>query len=237
MAEKYKISKKDFYSWLKENQEEYDILMAYYRCAMMEITTKFQVLNEAMSLRYERRNPIETIKNRLKTFESIRGKLERKHLELTIENIERGLNDVAGIRVICSFPMDIYMMADSLSRQDDLIIIERKDYMQNPKASGYRSLHLIVAVPIFLHDHKKMMTVEVQFRTIGMDWWATLEHKIKYKKNLPHLPQVEASLIHCAQTSYQLDLEMQELYKTAMEAAEKAEAAALEKENGGKQTK
>ncbi len=229
MQNRYMISEGDFYTWLNKNREEFDILMTFYRCAIMEISTKFQVLNEEMSLRYEKRNPIESIKSRLKSFESIRGKLARKRLDLTIENIERGLDDVAGIRVICSFPMDIYMLADSLSRQDDLIVIDRKDYMQNPKASGYRSLHLIVAVPIFLHDHKKMMTVEVQFRTIGMDWWATLEHKIKYKKNLPDLPQVEASLIHCAQTSYQLDLEMQELYKTAMQAAEAAEKAAEEK--------
>ena len=223
MEADYTISESDFYSWLQDNQEEFDILMAYYRCAMMEISTKFQVLNEEMSLRYEKRNPIETIKHRLKTFESIRGKLARKRLDLTIENIERGLNDVAGIRVICSFPKDIYMMADSLSRQDDIIVIDRKDYMQYPKPSGYRSLHLIVAVPIFLHDHKKMMTVEVQFRTIGMDWWATLEHKIKYKKDLPELPGVEASLVHCANVSYQLDLEMQELYETAMEAVETEE--------------
>jgi len=220
MEDKYYISESDFYTWLQENREDFDILMAYYRCAMMEISTKFNVLNEEMSLRYEKRNPIEFIRHRLKTYESIRGKLARKRLSLTIENIELGLNDVAGIRVICSFPTDIYMLADALSRQDDIIVIDRKDYMEHPKPSGYRSLHLIVAVPIFLHDFKKMMTVEVQFRTIGMDWWATLEHKIKYKKDLPDIPKVEAALIDCAQKSYELDLEMQELFKTAMSVSD-----------------
>ena len=220
MEEKYTISENDFYRWLQDNEEEYNILMAYYRCAMMEISTKFQVLNEEMTLRYER-NPIETIKSRLKTFDSIREKLARKNLDLTIENIERGLNDVAGIRVICAFPMDIYKISDSLSRQDDIIVIDRKDYMESPKPNGYRSLHLIVAVPIFLHDHKKMMTVEVQFRTMAMDWWATLEHKIKYKKDLPNLPEVEASLLHCAQSGFYLDKEMEEIYKMAIEASEK----------------
>ena len=217
MEDKYYISEQDFYTWLNENRVEFNILMTYYRCAMMEISTKFNVLNEEMSLRFER-NPIEQIKHRMKSHESIRGKLARKHLSLSIENIELGLNDVAGIRVICSFPMDIYMMADALSRQDDIIVIDRKDYMEHPKPSGYRSLHLIVAVPIFLHDHKKMMTVEVQFRTIGMDWWATLEHKIKYKKDLPDLPKVEAALVDAAEKSYALDLEMQELFRTATQA-------------------
>lgn len=203
------------YKWLLENEDQFKELMAYYRCALMEVTTKFNVLQEELSLKFDR-NPIESIKTRLKTPESILEKLERKGLDLTIENLERYINDVAGIRVICSFPSDLYQLADALLMQDDVILIEKKDYMLNPKPNGYRSLHLIVALPIFLHDHKKVMTVEVQFRTIAMDWWASLEHKILYKKNLPEMPLIEESLLRCALRSYYLDLEMESIYKAAI---------------------
>ncbi len=203
------------YKWLLENEDQFKELMAYYRCALMEVTTKFNVLQEELSLKFDR-NPIESIKTRLKTPESILEKLERKGLDLTIENLERYINDVAGIRVICSFPSDLYQLADALLMQDDVILIEKKDYMLNPKPNGYRSLHLIVALPIFLHDHKKVMTVEVQFRTIAMDWWASLEHKILYKKNLPEMPIIEESLLRCALRSYYLDLEMESIYKAAI---------------------
>lgn len=204
------------YKWLSENEGPYRELMAYYRCAMMEVTTKFNVLQEELSLKFDR-NPIETIKNRLKTPKSIMEKLSRKGIEPSIEALERHLDDVAGIRVICSFPSDLYQLADALLSQDDVILLEKKDYMQNPKPNGYRSLHLIVAIPIFLHDHKKLMTVEVQFRTIGMDWWASLEHKIMYKKERPGMtPESEESLLRCALRSYYLDLEMESIYKTAV---------------------
>ncbi len=203
------------YKWLLENEDQFKELMAYYRCALMEVTTKFNVLQEELSLKFDR-NPIESIKTRLKTPESILEKLERKGLDLTIENLERYINDVAGIRVICSFPSDLYQLADALLMQDDVILVEKKDYMLNPKPNGYRSLHLIVALPIFLHDHKKVMTVEVQFRTIAMDWWASLEHKILYKKNLPEMPIIEESLLRCALRSYYLDLEMESIYKAAI---------------------
>ena len=204
------------YKWLSENEQQYQELMAYYRCAIMKMTTKFNVLQEELSLKFDR-NPIETVKNRLKTPESIMGKLTRKGIELSIDALERNLDDIAGIRVICSFPSDLYQMADALLSQDDVILLEKKDYMQNPKPNGYRSLHLIVATPIFLHDHKKLMTVEVQFRTIGMDWWASLEHKIMYKKDRPSMPpEAEESLLRCALRSYYLDLEMESIYKTAV---------------------
>ncbi|MCI5568693.1 MAG: GTP pyrophosphokinase [Candidatus Alectryocaccobium sp.] len=203
------------YKWLLENEDQFKELMAYYRCALMEVSTKFNVLQEELSLKFDR-NPIESIKTRLKTPESILEKLDRKGLDITIENLERYINDVAGLRVICSFPSDLYQLADALLMQDDVILIEKKDYMQNPKPNGYRSLHLIIAIPIFLHDHKKVMTVEVQFRTIAMDWWASLEHKILYKKNLPEMPVIEESLLRCALRSYYLDLEMESIYKAAI---------------------
>ena len=203
------------YKWLLENEDQFKELMAYYRCALMEVSTKFNVLQEELSLKVDR-NPIESIKTRLKTPESILEKLDRKGLDITIENLERYINAVAGLRVICSFPSDLYQLADALLMQDDVILIEKKDYMQNPKPNGYRSLHLIIAIPIFLHDHKKVMTVEVQFRTIAMDWWASLEHKILYKKNLPEMPVIEESLLRCALRSYYLDLEMESIYKAAI---------------------
>lgn len=202
-------------SWFTENNEPTNELMAYYRCAMMEVETKFRVLREELSLKFDR-NPIEEIKSRLKSRESIEGKLAKKGYPLTLENIERYLDDVAGIRIICTFPSDIYLLADSLLMQDDVILIEKKDYIQKPKANGYRSLHLIIAVPIFLHDHKKLMTVEVQFRTTAMNWWASLEHKIMYKRNHPDMPKIEKALLQCAQDSYSLDLELEGIYKAAI---------------------
>lgn len=202
-------------TWMVKEGEASKELMAYYRCAMMEVETKFQVLKEELSLKFDR-NPIEDIESRLKTPESIQGKLKKKGWRLTLENIERHLDDVAGIRVVCTFPSDIYQLADSLLMQDDVILIEKKDYMQKPKANGYRSLHLIIAVPIFLHDHKKLMTVEVQFRTIAMNWWASLEHKIMYKRNHPDMPEIERALLQCANDSYVLDLELENIYKVAI---------------------
>lgn len=197
---------------LGEFSEPYKKLMSYYKCAMMEVSTKFNVLNEALSLQYDR-NPIETIKTRIKSPESIMEKMERKNIPFSLENIEEHIKDVAGIRVICSFPSDIYMLADCLLTQDDILLIEKKDYIKNPKKNGYRSLHLIIGIPIFLHDQKKIMNVEVQLRTISMDWWASLEHKIRYKKNIDNINEIENQLFTCAQVGANLDMHMEELYR------------------------
>ena len=158
-------------------------LMMRYKCAMLEVKTKLDVLNTQLSLENDR-NPFESIECRLKSVPSIIEKLNRKGLELSAESIEKNLNDVAGIRVICSFPEDIYILAEELCSQDDIRLIARKDYIKDPKPNGYRSLHLIVEIPIFLMPEKKFMRVEVQFRTIAMDFWASLEHKLKYKKDI-----------------------------------------------------
>ena len=168
---------------IKEGQLSYMKLMSYYKCAIMEIETKFRVLDEQFSLRYDD-NPIETIKSRLKSPESIMKKVQKKGLKMTTDDIEKNITDIAGIRVICSFKEDIYKLAKCLLQQDDITLIEKKDYIKNPKESGYRSLHLIVEVPIFLEDEKRAMKVEVQFRTIAMDFWASLEHKMRYKKDV-----------------------------------------------------
>lgn len=187
-------------------------LMSCYRCAILEVETKFRVLNEQFSLSYER-NPIDSIKTRLKSADSIRGKLKRKNLPVTLSSIEKELNDVAGIRVICPFVDDIYMLADCLLKQDDIKLIERKDYIKNPKQNGYRSLHLIVEIPIFLQNEKRLMKVEVQLRTIAMEFWANLEHKLRYKKSLPeeNALMIAAELSECAEMSAFLDQKMQKI--------------------------
>ena len=205
--------------WVQKYFQPYRELMSYYRCAIMEVETKFNVLNEELSLQYDR-NPIETIKTRLKSPESIAEKLQRRGYPLTVESIEKNLNDIAGVRVICSHPADIYKLSEAFLRQDDITLLERKDYIANPKPNGYRSLHLIVETPIFLHDQKRLMKVEVQFRTISMDWWASLEHKIRYKKNLPEMEYVERELYECAEISAQLDARMEKLQKIAAQATE-----------------
>lgn len=214
-----RLSRGEVKEWIQNYSQPYRELMSYYRCALMEVETKFNVLDEELSLQYDR-NPIETIKTRLKSPESIVEKLQRRGYPLTVASIEENLNDIAGVRVICSHPSDIYRLADALLHQDDITLLARKDYIKTPKPNGYRSLHLIVETPIFLHDHKKLMKVEVQFRTISMDWWASLEHKIRYKKDLPELEHVERELYECAEISAQLDERMERLQKIASEAKE-----------------
>lgn len=197
---------------IEDNMMPLKRLMAYYRCAIMEVETKFNVLNEEFSLEYDR-NPIETIKTRLKSTESIIKKLVRRNFPLTVDSIEANLNDIAGVRVVCSFLEDIYLLADCLLQQDDVKLIQVKDYIKNPKPNGYRSLHLIIEIPIFLKDEKKDMRVEVQLRTIAMDFWASLDHKLSYKKDIPEeeAKLLRQELLECAQISTDLDVRMGEI--------------------------
>lgn len=206
-----RLPKQEVKEWIQRYSAPYKELMAYYRCAMMEVATKFEVLDEELSLQYDR-NPIESIKTRLKSPDSILDKLARRNLPLTVESIEQNLNDVAGVRVICAFPSDIYKLSEALLKQDDVKLICRKDYIQNPKENGYRSLHLIVETPIFLLEHKRHMRVEVQFRTISMDWWASLEHRIRYKKQIPDSEYIHRELFECAEESAALDRRMEKLH-------------------------
>ena len=212
--------------FVKDDGQEYDIneildvldietrqirgMFADYECAAMEIETKFKVLNLQFSSD-SNRNPIETIKTRIKTMPSILRKLQRRNLPITIEAIEENLHDIAGVRVICSFIDDIYKLADCISEQDDVEVIERKDYISKPKEGGYRSLHLIVRTPIFTQKGKKLVDVEVQIRTIAMDFWASLEHKLRYKKQIDPdlLSQLSEELRICSKISDELDRTMQ----------------------------
>ena len=213
------ITSDAFMEFMKKNMEPYETLLTYYRCAIMEVETKFNVLNEQFSLQYDR-NPIESVKSRLKSTESLIRKIHRKNIPLTIESIEKNITDIAGVRVVCSFPEDIYLLADCLLQQDDITLIEKRDYIENPKPSGYRSLHLIVEVPIFLQNEKRNMKVEVQLRTIAMDFWASVEHKLRYKKNMP-AEQAETlgrELEECADISAALDFRMQDIRKRLAQA-------------------
>lgn len=214
----------EFIDMIQKNKKPFDLLMSYYQCAIMEVETKFKVLNQEYSLSYDQ-NPIEGIKTRIKSYESIMRKIRVKDVPVTLESIEENIRDIAGVRVICSFPSDIYKLADSFLKQDDITLIERKDYIQHPKESGYRSLHLIVQVPIFLQDRKKLVYVEVQFRTIAMDFWASLEHKMRYKKNIPenHVKYLQDELYDCARQSAELDNRMQNIRNLIAEEAEEEE--------------
>ncbi|MBR3965893.1 MAG: GTP pyrophosphokinase family protein [Clostridia bacterium] len=205
----------------KEWVDQYKKLMAYYRCAMMEVETKLNVLNEEFSLRHDR-NPINDIKSRLKDPLSVKEKMERKGFPLTPESIEENLADVAGVRVVCSFPEDVYTLANALLGQDDVTLIEMKDYIKNPKKNGYRSLHLIIKVPIFLAREKRSMKVEIQLRTIAMDVWASLEHQLHYKKDFDFTEEMANELIYCAALSAELDERMDAL-RMLVSSSEKEE--------------
>lgn len=206
----------EFLDFVQENTKPLDTMMAYYKCAIMEVETKFKVLNEQFSLEYDR-NPIEAIKTRVKSLDGIVRKVRRKNIPLTLSAIEQNINDIAGIRVVCSFPEDIYLLADCLLQQDDIRLIEQKDYIKHPKENGYRSLHLIVAVPIFLQNEKREMKVEVQLRTIAMDFWASLEHKIYYKFEGQAPEYISRELKECADMVSALDDKMLSLNEAILE--------------------
>ena len=182
----------EFLDLLDKNKKPFDLLMSYYRCAVMEIETKFRVLDQEYSLEYDG-NPIESIKSRIKSYDSIARKVRRKNIPMTMESLEENIRDIAGVRVVCSFPEDIYELADSFLRQDDIT--------------------LIVQVPIFLQKTKKYVYVEVQLRTIAMDFWASLEHKLRYKKNIPEdeAKLIAQELYDCSVESAKLDERMQKI--------------------------
>ena len=188
-------------------------LMMRYNCAIREVKTKFEVLNDDLSVA-QNRNPIEMIKSRIKSPESLYNKLRRLNLDITFQNVEENINDIAGIRVICSFIDDIYNVAEMLAKQDDIKIIKIKDYIKNPKPNGYRSYHMIVEVPVFFSNQKQNVRVEVQLRTIAMDFWASLEHQMKYKKEIDGADEVIKRLKVCADSISKIDVEMQNIGKT-----------------------
>lgn len=196
-------------------------LMLMYNSAIREVTTKLEILNDELSLN-NRKNPIQFIKSRVKKPASIVKKLQKLEKELSVESIMTSLNDVAGIRVITAFIDDVYRIADMLVKQDDITLIESKDYIKNPKENGYRSYHLIIEVPVFFSDKKQSVRVEIQIRTVAMDFWASLEHQLKYKENIENSKEIEDELKECAETIAMTDLKMLNI-RNKMEEKEESE--------------
>lgn len=192
--------------WL-HRAKEFQQVMMMYTCAIREVKTKLEVLNDELSVKNQR-NPIEMIKSRVKKPMSIVEKLKRRGLEVSLESMKKNLDDVAGIRIICSFVDDIYQVAEMLVGQDDVRVIAVKDYIKNPKSNGYRSYHLIIEVPVFFSDGRQFIRVEVQIRTIAMDFWASLDHQLKYKKEVVDDSEIGEELKACADVIAQTDEKM-----------------------------
>ena len=192
---------------MKTTLREFDVLMMRYDSAIREVRTKLEILNDELSL-HGQHSPISSISSRRKKPMSILEKLKRYDVEVSLSSIEKNLNDVAGIRVICSFVDDIYRVARMLIQQDDIRLIQVKDYIENPKPNGYRSYHMIVEVPVFFSNEKRPMRVEIQIRTVAMDFWASLEHKMKYKQDIDNAEEIMAELKECADTISQTDIKM-----------------------------
>ena len=187
-----------------------------YEAAMREIKTKLEILDQEFEMQHSR-NPIHHMESRLKTLESIYGKLQRKNLSFTLESAKDNLYDIAGIRVVCAYLNDIYTIANLLTSQDDVKLISVRDYIKEPKANGYRSLHLIVQIPVFFSSGKVLIPVEVQIRTIAMDFWASLEHNIRYKKEVIAPQKLNDALYDCANRIAELDGDMQDIHNQMVE--------------------
>ncbi|MBP3623364.1 MAG: GTP pyrophosphokinase family protein [Oscillospiraceae bacterium] len=207
LGEARALAATEFAKQLLETAVDYKELRMMYACAIKEVQTKFEVLETEFKVRYQR-NPISSIQTRLKSSSSIIEKMIRKGIPFSMENLEAQIHDLAGIRVICSYMDDIYALADALTSQDDITLVEQKDYIRHPKPNGYRSLHLIVSVPVFFSRQKRQIKVEVQIRTIAMDFWASLEHQMKYKREIPDQQHIVAQLKSCAEDIARVDMEM-----------------------------
>ena len=196
-----------------EHARKFSDLMMIYRCAIREVQTKLEVLNDEFSVRH-RRNPIVSIKTRVKKPLSIARKMQKNQIPLTTEAMVENMHDIAGVRVICAFIDDIYHIAQLLAQQDDIRVYRIKDYIQMPKPNGYRSYHMIVEIPVFFSEKKEYVKVEVQIRTMAMDFWASLEHQIRYKKQIndqEELRKISQELLECAEIIAQTDVRMQNI--------------------------
>lgn len=198
----------------------YNKFMAEYECALLEVETKLRVLNKEFSIKKDI-NPIEHIKSRLKSPISLIKKLKKRNIPFLKEEIEKNIFDLAGVRVICSYVDDVYRLVDSFKKQYDINVIEEKDYIKTPKLNGYRSYHIIIEIPVFLYEKVIRKNVEIQFRTIGMDFWATLEHNLRYKRNVKNSYEIQAKLFYCAQLSAELDEKMKYVKDMILEQSDK----------------
>ncbi len=188
------------------------ILKSYYKCAIQSIESKLSIMNEEYFFHYGRR-PIQMISSRIKKQQSILDKMQRHGYEITAENAITLLHDIAGVRAICSFEDDVYHLAQVLLQHEDITLVHKKDFIAAPKASGYRSLHLIVSIPICLTEGRRNVEVEVQLRTISMDFWGNIEHELRYKQHIAFPEELEREILECAELSSQLDSRMGQLHK------------------------
>lgn len=202
--------------------ESWKEVILIYNSALKQISTKLEILNDEFQ-HVHRYNPIEHIKSRIKTSESIVKKLKRHGYESTIQNMVQYVNDIAGIRVICSFTSDIYQIADMISNQSDIKVISVKDYIVKPKASGYKSYHMLVTVPVYLSDRIVDTKVEIQIRTVAMDFWASLEHKMNYKFEGNAPEHIRQALVECASMVSELDAKMLSLNEEILSLTEEEE--------------
>ncbi|WEV73187.1 GTP pyrophosphokinase family protein [Bifidobacterium sp. ESL0790] len=209
----------------RDEISEFIDMMQVYEGAMYEISTKLEVLDSEFHVHFSH-DPIHHMERRLKSVNSILGKLERRNLPLSTEAIRDNLFDVAGIRVICNYRDDVYSVANYLSSQSDIQVLRVKDYIKNPKQNGYRSLHVIYAVPVFLSTGEHYTPVEVQFRTIAMDYWASLEHALRYKSDLPDakLSEHSQTLLDCARSLQNIETQMQNIHRDINGAPQQEEA-------------
>ena len=216
----------DYNSKRSAGVDSWETMMLRYKSALMEVGTKLEILNEEFK-HIHQYNPIEHIKQRIKSPESIVKKLKKRGLDSTIENMREFINDIAGIRVICSFTSDIYRIAEMIRNQNDIKVISVKDYIISPKESGYKSFHMIVSVPIYLSDSVVDTKVEIQIRTVAMDFWASLEHKVNYKLDQDdsdeEIKNIRRRLYDCAQMVSVLDDEMLALNEKMQDLIEKQE--------------
>lgn len=207
-------------SMMMSKNREFQSSMVKYKAALLKLETKFNILNLEFSAKHDR-NPIESIKTRLKSPDSIMQKMKKKGIPFDIAAMETNLLDVAGVRIIVAFEEDVYFLSDALKTQNDIDVVSVKDYIRNPKANGYRSLHVTLRIPIFFTGGTEYVPVEIQFRTIAMDFWASLEHELRYKKNLKESEIVETQLKKCAISSKEWDKKMEELMHLIFEQREK----------------
>lgn len=194
------------------NSREHIILKSYYKSAIQAVESKLSIMNEEYFLANGRK-PIQMITSRIKKQQSVIDKMKRHGYPLTIENAITKLHDIAGVRAICAFEDDAYHLADMLLKHEDITLLHKKDFIATPKASGYRSLHLIISVPIYLAAGKRDVKVEVQLRTISMDFWASIEHELRYKQEITFPKELDREILECAELSAELDARMGKLHK------------------------
>ncbi len=205
------FSSEDMQEQVARTFYEFLELQHLYDSAIEVVKTYLNILDSEFSVKFQR-NPIHNIESRLKSPQSIIGKLRKKELPITTEAARSNLLDIAGIRVTCYYINDIYAIVDLLSQRDDFVVIKKKDYIRNPKPSGYRSYHMIINVPVYLAARKVYAPVEIQIRTIAMDFWASLEHQLKYKTSAALSPQLSEELRECAEKIAETDIQMQDIY-------------------------